>query len=224
MSEHIDIGKKLRQKRNLLDLSLHDAEHQTRIPRTILHALEKNDWDHFSCSTYARSFLNQYGNFLSVNVNEALLDLSPKDPLASIHKLAYLNGKKDHLGKQHNSEEVFHHLQTYYTPKTQSPNKKSDGSSLLRFMTLIMVSTAIITLSIHFSRQTNATPKKEQSNESSESIAITENAELGTKSPNQKNTENLVATNKSNTGSISISELPKARTTPPPKALLVAED
>ena len=53
------IGELLRQARENADLVVDDVVFQTRIPKSVVEALEAGDFSVFSSPTYARSFLSQ---------------------------------------------------------------------------------------------------------------------------------------------------------------------
>ncbi len=47
------------------------------MPRAVVEALEADDFGHFASPLYARSFLMQYGQYLSVDVSQWIEDLVP---------------------------------------------------------------------------------------------------------------------------------------------------
>jgi cytoskeletal protein RodZ len=73
------IGGKLRQAREIAALSVDDVIFQTRIPRSVITALEAGDFSVFSSPTYAKSFLAQYSGFLGVEAGLWLDALQPAD-------------------------------------------------------------------------------------------------------------------------------------------------
>jgi cytoskeletal protein RodZ len=73
------IGGKLRQAREIAALSVDDVIFQTRIPRSVITALEAGDFSVFSSPTYAKSFLAQYSAFLRVEAGLWLDALQPAD-------------------------------------------------------------------------------------------------------------------------------------------------
>jgi cytoskeletal protein RodZ len=73
------IGELLRQAREDADLVVDDVVFQTRIPKSVVTALEAGDFSVFSSPTYARSFLSQYSGFLNV---DARMWLDALEPLA----------------------------------------------------------------------------------------------------------------------------------------------
>jgi len=60
-------GKSLRQAREAAGLSVSDVVHQTKFPRTVIEALEHDDYTVFSSPTYAKSYLSQYAEFLGID-------------------------------------------------------------------------------------------------------------------------------------------------------------
>jgi cytoskeletal protein RodZ len=71
------IGELLRKAREEADLVVDDVVFRTRIPRSVVTALEAGDFSVFSSPTYARSFLSQYSSFLEVDARMWLDALEP---------------------------------------------------------------------------------------------------------------------------------------------------
>jgi transcriptional regulator with XRE-family HTH domain len=71
----VEIGQLLRQTREAKELSLADAEEQTRIRQRYLSALESGDWDDLPNPVAARGFLRTYATFLGLDAEE-LVDQS----------------------------------------------------------------------------------------------------------------------------------------------------
>lgn len=71
------IGKRLRDARDRAELTVDDVVFRTRIPRTIVDALEAEDFSVFTSPTYAKSFLRQYSEFLNVDADPWLNALEP---------------------------------------------------------------------------------------------------------------------------------------------------
>jgi cytoskeletal protein RodZ len=72
MLKHVEessdqIGVRLRVAREQAGLAMEDVSHSTRIPKSVLAALEAEDFSVFSSPTYAKSFLSQYSGFLGVD-------------------------------------------------------------------------------------------------------------------------------------------------------------
>ncbi len=73
------IGEQLRMARESAGLVVEDIVFQTRIPKSVVKALEAGDFSVFSSPTYARSFLSQYSGFLEV---DASLWMDALEPIA----------------------------------------------------------------------------------------------------------------------------------------------
>jgi transcriptional regulator with XRE-family HTH domain len=71
------IGERLLNAREKAGLSVDDVVFQTRIPRSVVAALEAADFSVFSSPTYAKSFLSQYSEFLKVDARIWLDALEP---------------------------------------------------------------------------------------------------------------------------------------------------
>jgi len=77
-----EIGGQLQKARERAGLCVDDVVFQTRIPRTVIEALEAGDFSVFSSPTYAKSFLSQYSQFLKVEADPWLDALQPASFLA----------------------------------------------------------------------------------------------------------------------------------------------
>jgi cytoskeletal protein RodZ len=71
------IGERLVRAREKAGLTVEDVEFRTRIPHTVIEALEAADFSVFSSPTYAKSFLSQYSDFLNVEAGVWLDALQP---------------------------------------------------------------------------------------------------------------------------------------------------
>lgn len=71
------IGKRLREAREAADLEVDDVVFRTRIPRSVVEALEAEDFSVFTSPTYAKSFLRQYSEYLKVDAEPWLNALEP---------------------------------------------------------------------------------------------------------------------------------------------------
>lgn len=83
------IGTKLRSAREAAGLSLDDVVFRTQLPKSILSALEAEDFSVFASPVYAKSFLSQYSGFLNVDARDWLDALEPGafSPGGSLHFL-----------------------------------------------------------------------------------------------------------------------------------------
>ncbi|MES2440998.1 MAG: helix-turn-helix transcriptional regulator [Verrucomicrobiota bacterium] len=78
MDEFSDqIGGRLQEAREAAGLSVDDIMFRTRLPRSVIVALEAGDFSVFSSPTYAKSFLAQYSGFLNVEADPWLDALQP---------------------------------------------------------------------------------------------------------------------------------------------------
>ncbi|MES2657686.1 MAG: helix-turn-helix transcriptional regulator [Verrucomicrobiota bacterium] len=73
------IGEELRKARETAGLSVDDIVSKARISRSVIEALEAEDFSVFASPTYAKSFLSQYSDFLGV---DARLWLDALEPVA----------------------------------------------------------------------------------------------------------------------------------------------
>jgi len=73
----IEIGKKLREAREETGYTIADVVHRAHLPRSVIEALEAEDFSVFASPTYAKSFLNQYSEFLNVDAHPWLDALEP---------------------------------------------------------------------------------------------------------------------------------------------------
>lgn len=73
--EHI--GARLRAARQAAGLSIEDVSFRTRLPRSVLLALEGEDFSTFASPVYAKSFLMQYSDFLNVEADPWLDAIEP---------------------------------------------------------------------------------------------------------------------------------------------------
>jgi cytoskeletal protein RodZ len=63
------LGIKLQHQREKAGLSVADITFRTKIPRSVVEALEAGDFSVFSSPLYAKSFLSQYSAYLGVNAH-----------------------------------------------------------------------------------------------------------------------------------------------------------
>lgn len=91
MDDFLQIGKTLRLAREKLNLSTEDAAHKTRIPLKIIHALESDDYSVFSSSTYARSYLSQYSQYLNLDPSHWLDAFEPAQFAHDYHSFSVID-------------------------------------------------------------------------------------------------------------------------------------
>lgn len=73
--EHI--GARLKAARQTAGLSVEDVSFRTQLPRSVLLALEGEDFSAFASPVYAKSFLAQYSDFLNVDAHPWLDAIEP---------------------------------------------------------------------------------------------------------------------------------------------------
>jgi cytoskeletal protein RodZ len=71
------IGGRLKRAREQAGLEMDDVAFRTRIPKSVVVSLEAGDFAAFSSSAYAKSFLEQYSDFLEVDATPWLQALEP---------------------------------------------------------------------------------------------------------------------------------------------------
>ncbi len=71
------LGNVLRAARKNSGISVDDAVYIAKMPRAVVEALESEDFGFFSSPLYARSFLQQYGEYIGADVEPWLDDLEP---------------------------------------------------------------------------------------------------------------------------------------------------
>jgi cytoskeletal protein RodZ len=84
------VGKKLHQARLQRGLTIDEAAHATKLRPDKIAALEGDDYSRFANNVYARGFLQIYGRFLKVNVDDFARTLDNANPI-SISDYQYLS-------------------------------------------------------------------------------------------------------------------------------------
>lgn len=72
-------GESLRQAREAAGLSVSDVVHRMKFPKSVVLALEQDDYTIFPSPTYARSYLSQYAEFVGVDPSKWLDFFAPAD-------------------------------------------------------------------------------------------------------------------------------------------------
>jgi cytoskeleton protein RodZ len=67
------IGKSLRERREILSLTLEEVERHTHVRKHYLHALEAGEFAELPSSVQGRGMLNNYAHFLNLDVDSILL-------------------------------------------------------------------------------------------------------------------------------------------------------
>lgn len=146
MSEWTDIGEQLRKARESKGLDLKDVSHTTRIPLATLAALEESDYSIFPSPTYARSFLSQYSEYLSVDAHEWVDAFETGDVLSNVNDHGYLQSHNEHIGDHRNQSES--PRRRGRSPRRQdndsSAKGSGGGSSILQTLTVFFVTALFI--------------------------------------------------------------------------------
>lgn len=98
-------GPQLKAAREKRGLSLEDAAHVTRIPKSSLLLLEQDNYAAFGSMTYARMFLKAYCVFLGLDAAMALAALPDSRPVrmsTSRRKAAFYGGWTQRKPRQSN--------------------------------------------------------------------------------------------------------------------------
>lgn len=149
MSEWIDIGEQLREKRESRDLELMDVAHETRIPLATLAALEKNDYSIFPSPAYARSFLAQYSDYLDVDAHEWIDAFETGDILSNLKEHSYLQAEHDRLGGPHQGAAPQRRRNRSAHEYHSMPTRIAEKSNTLQTLTVLFVTTLLIAAGIY---------------------------------------------------------------------------
>ncbi len=112
------ISEQLQQARERAGLSIEDVHFKTRLPKSVLQALEAGDFEIFSSPTYARSFLTQYSEYLGVDASRWIDALQPGAFVGDEYVHPWMEAPK----ARSNSE-----LEIHIPSKTSSPTLLSAG-------------------------------------------------------------------------------------------------
>lgn len=99
----VPIGQKLREVRLARGLELEDVQHRTRIPKSLLVAMENDDLGAFPNQTYARKFFAAYARHLGVEAAGFLSLLEPHGLGGVMEYHPYLRATGEHTGPAHPS-------------------------------------------------------------------------------------------------------------------------
>jgi cytoskeletal protein RodZ len=75
--EFEQIGGRLKAAREAAGLTVDDVQFRTQLPRSVVEALEADNFSAFASPVYAKSFLGQYSSFLNVDAQLWLDALEP---------------------------------------------------------------------------------------------------------------------------------------------------
>lgn len=192
-------GRSLRQAREAAGLTMSDVVHQTKFPRTVIEALERDDYTVFSSPTYAKSYLSQYAEFLGIDSSKWLDFFEPASFAAPQDMLSMIESPAP--------QEI----------RTTAPPSRGGSISLLPTVLLILLSVGLIYGAIRgyaYFEQRFADPAAPQQASSaiSNTPAPTPVASQGPEAaPAVVPPANTVATQ------------PQPEATPPPRATIVEE-
>lgn len=74
-----ECGRRLRQTREQLGLSVDDIASELRLSGFQIRALENDDWDHLPGTTYARGYLRSYARLLGLDPDQLLAGASTEE-------------------------------------------------------------------------------------------------------------------------------------------------
>jgi cytoskeletal protein RodZ len=80
----VEIGQQLRERREMLSLSLEEIERHTRMRARYMQALESGEFDELPSTVQTRGMLNSYASFLDLDVDAILLRFA--DALQTRHR------------------------------------------------------------------------------------------------------------------------------------------
>ena len=90
------VGKKLHDARIQRGLSVEEVAHATKLRPEKILALERDDYSGFPSNAYAKGFLQIYGRYLRVDVEDSVRGLDSSNPI-SVSDYQYLSNG---LGRQ----------------------------------------------------------------------------------------------------------------------------
>ncbi|MDG1358576.1 MAG: helix-turn-helix transcriptional regulator [Akkermansiaceae bacterium] len=148
MSEPTDIGQQLLKARELKNLSPKDIEQSTRIPSATITALESNDFSALPTS-YARSFLTQYSEYLKVDASDLIDSLVPDEDITNI---GYLKTSQDTVSEKRGSSPKSrpNRKRKKGLGQLESPTKHDDGKKMAQPLALIGLAILIIIAAFFF--------------------------------------------------------------------------
>ncbi|BDS08323.1 hypothetical protein NT6N_33630 [Oceaniferula spumae] len=235
MSEWTDIGEQLRKARESKGLDIRDVAHTTRIPLATLNALEESDYSVFPSPTYARSFLSQYSDYLQVDAHEWVEAFETGDVLSNVNDHEYLKHHNEHIGD--NDPEPVRAKRSHSSTRRED-KVSGGGSSILQTATVFMVTALLIVGGIYAYNKyepmfTGAASDGDDVDETEQ--AVIKDKEKSTEEP--KATEPVVAKNEPAEEppkavpvlpAVPVEPVepvvPKPRTGPPPKAMVIDEE
>jgi cytoskeleton protein RodZ len=176
----VDIGKALKEAREMQNISLEQVEEETKIRRKYLQALENEQYDILPGQVYAKAFLKSYAKFLNLNVEEVMA--------------AYAQvGLEEIPTEQENSKSNIEKSPMSAPPKslTRSSTKSRTKSRTWLYLGTILAAIALLISALYFANaqkrnQLPQPPDGEQAAQSGEQPAAQE--------PTTKQTEGVTLT------------------------------
>lgn len=132
------IGNRLRAAREAKGLSVDDAAHQTRIQAILIGGLENDDYSNFPSTTYAKSFLSLYSQFLDVDASEALAQFSSGEAI-SLTGQGYLEAVTDNIEPRRPSSPYAPYRSSGSTPSRRRPSRANSPGMAPVFLGLVLV-------------------------------------------------------------------------------------
>lgn len=117
-------GESLRQARKTAGLDIADVVHRMKFPRSVVEALEKDDYTVFPSPTYAKSYLSQYAEFLGIDPSKWLDFFEP----------AAFTGPQDVLSMIESPDE--------HEPRSVAPGSRSSSAGNMVPTVLLILLTA----------------------------------------------------------------------------------
>jgi cytoskeleton protein RodZ len=176
MYDFLQIGHTLRSARESRQLSPEDITHKTRIPLKIIHALENDDYSVFSSSTYARSYLSQYSQYLEIDASAWLDAFEPAEFAHDYHSFSVI----DEVDVREATQRA----------------KPSGSSKLVPSLLALMLTAAVLFVGYHYLQEFEKRQKEKEQNTAGVSQADPQQSgETTTPSPSsEKNDVALVDT------------------------------
>jgi len=91
------IGKQLEHARLARGLTLDDIEHHTRIPKSLVAAMEGDDLSAFANQTYARKFFDAYARHLGIDTGPVIQRFHPHGLAGIVRYHPYLQPPTDQI-------------------------------------------------------------------------------------------------------------------------------
>lgn len=160
------IGKKLSKVRKEKGLSVEDVAHSTHIHANIIHKIEEDDFSNFASTSYAKSFLKQYGSYLEVDVKDAVtaLDRGTAEIIERPGVETMVGGIKQRIERSNS-------IRPARTKRARRPRVEKPGGAPV-FLSFILV-VLILSIGVFYYLGYQASSSEEFQNKLEESIAKT---------------------------------------------------